>query len=41
MKILCISDHVEYMLHGPTLNSYARGVEAVISCGDLPLSYLD
>ena len=35
MKILCISDHVESMLHGPTLNSYAGGVEAVISCGDL------
>ena len=41
MKILCISDHVESMLYGPTLNSYAGGVEAVISCGDLPFSYLD
>ena len=29
------------MLHGPTLNSYARGVEAVISCGDLPFDYLE
>ena len=32
----CISDRVESMLHGPNLTSYARGVEAVISCGDLP-----
>ena len=41
VKILCISDHVESMLQGPNLNSYARGVEAVISCGDLPFEYLD
>jgi uncharacterized protein len=41
VKILCISDRVEPMLHGPSLNSYARGVEAVISCGDLPFSYLE
>jgi Icc-related predicted phosphoesterase len=41
MKILCISDQVEQVLHGPTLNSYARGVEAVISCGDLPFDYLE
>ena len=41
MKILCISDRVESMLYGPNLNSYARGVEAVISCGDLPFDYLE
>ena len=41
MKILCISDRVESMLHGPNLTSYARGVEAVISCGDLPFDYLE
>ena len=41
MKILCISDKVESMLHGPNLTSYARGVEAVISCGDLPFDYLE
>ena len=34
VKILCISDRVEPMLYGPNLTSYARGVEAVISCGD-------
>jgi uncharacterized protein len=41
VKILCISDRVEPMLHGPNLTSYARGVEAVISCGDLPFDYLE
>ena len=41
MKILCISDRAESMLHGPSLTSYAEGVEAVISCGDLPFDYLE
>lgn len=41
MKILCISDRVERVLHGPELSSYAEGVEAVISCGDLPFDYLE
>ena len=41
MKVLCISDRVEPMLFGPALNTYARGVEAVISCGDLPFEYLE
>jgi uncharacterized protein len=41
VKILCISDRVESMLHGPTLTSFAEGVEAVISCGDLPFDYLE
>jgi uncharacterized protein len=41
VKILCISDRVESMLHGPNLTSYARGVEVVISCGDLPFDYLE
>ncbi len=41
MKVLCISDRVEPLLHGPGLNTYAAGVEAVISCGDLPFSYLE
>jgi hypothetical protein len=41
VKILCISDRVDSMLYGPNLASYARGVEAVISCGDLPFDYLE
>jgi Icc-related predicted phosphoesterase len=40
-KLLCISDRVESMLHGPTLNAYADGVDAVVSCGDLPFDYLE
>ena len=41
MKILCISDRVEPTLYGPNLESNAPGVEAVISCGDLPFDYLE
>jgi predicted phosphodiesterase len=41
VRILCISDRVEPMLHGLNLTSYAGGVEAVISCGDLPFDYLE
>lgn len=41
MKILCISDRVEQLLYGRSLNNYAQGVEAVISCGDLPYAYLE
>jgi len=41
VKILCVSDRVETMLQGPSLNAYAGDVEAVISCGDLPFSYLE
>jgi len=29
------------MLYGPNLTSYAKGAEAVISCGDLPFDYLE
>ncbi|MGF1473912.1 MAG: metallophosphoesterase [Rubrobacteraceae bacterium] len=41
MKVLCVSDRVEKALHGPGLNVHAAGVEAVISCGDLPFEYLE
>ncbi len=41
MKILAVSDEVDRILYGPSLESYARGVEAVISCGDLPFEYLE
>ncbi len=41
MKILAISDVVEPMLYGAALSSYTGGVEAVISCGDLPFEYLE
>ena len=41
MKILAISDAVEPVLHGAGLKGYASGVEAVVSCGDLPFEYLE
>ena len=41
MKILAISDVVEPVLYGASLSSYTDGVEAVISCGDLPFEYLE
>jgi Icc-related predicted phosphoesterase len=41
MKLLCISDKVEPVLYGPLLNDYASGVDAVVSCGDLPFEYLE
>ncbi|AHY47451.1 putative phosphoesterases related to the Icc protein [Rubrobacter radiotolerans] len=41
MRLLCISDREDSVLYGPTLNSYAAGVDAVISCGDLPFDYLE
>lgn len=41
MKVLCISDRVEPTLYGPNLQANAPGVEAVISCGDLPFAYLE
>ncbi|CAN5551247.1 metallophosphoesterase [soil metagenome] len=41
MKILFISDRVEQFLYGRSLNNYAAGVEAVISCGDLSFDYME
>jgi uncharacterized protein len=41
MKILAISDAVEPFLYGASLPGYASGVEAVVSCGDLPFEYLE
>jgi Icc-related predicted phosphoesterase len=41
MKVLAISDIVEPALHGFGLKGYAAGVEAAVSCGDLPFDYLE
>jgi uncharacterized protein len=41
VKILAISDVVEPVLYGAGLSSYAAGIEAVVSCGDLPFEYLE
>jgi Icc-related predicted phosphoesterase len=41
MRILAVSDEVVESLHGPTLTQIARGVDLVLSCGDLPADYLE
>ena len=41
MKIVAISDAVEPFLYGASLSGYAAGIEAVVSCGDLPFEYLE
>ncbi len=41
MRVLTISDQVIESLHGSALTHYARGVELVLSCGDLPADYLE
>lgn len=41
MKILAVSDRVDPGLRGPGLEARARGVDAVVSCGDLPFDYLE
>ncbi len=41
MRVLTISDQVKGFLYSPALAQYARGVELVLSCGDLPSDYLE
>lgn len=41
MKILAVSDRVDPVLRGPGLESRAAGVDAIVSCGDLPFAYLE
>ncbi len=41
MRVLAVSDEVVESLHGPTLTQIARGVDLVLSCGDLPADYLE
>jgi Icc-related predicted phosphoesterase len=41
MRVLIISDKVVDLLHGAALAQHARGVELVLSCGDLPADYLE
>lgn len=41
MRVLTISDQVVEALHSPALARYAQGVEAILACGDLPVSYLE
>jgi Icc-related predicted phosphoesterase len=41
MKILAISDEVDSRLYGPILKQRFSDVSLVISCGDLPIYYLE
>ncbi len=41
MRVLSISDKVVDVLYRPALAEHARGVELVLSCGDLPADYLE
>jgi uncharacterized protein len=41
VKILTLSDVEVDALYSPLLSHYAGGVECVLSCGDLPLDYLE
>lgn len=41
MKLLAISDEIEDWIYSPALARRCADVEAVISCGDLPIHYLE
>ena len=41
MRVLTVSDEVVDLLHGPAITQVARGVDLVLSCGDLPSDYLE
>ncbi len=41
MKLLAISDEVEDWIYSPSLTRRCGDVDAVISCGDLPIHYLE
>jgi predicted phosphodiesterase len=41
MDVLTVSDEVRREVYGPGLKLRCRSVQLVLSCGDLPPSYLD
>jgi uncharacterized protein len=41
MRVLVVSDQIVESLNSPALTQIARGVEMVLSCGDLPAEYLE
>src|SRR5487761_2587391 len=41
MRVLVVSDQIVEALDSPALTQIARGVEMVLSCGDLPAEYLE
>lgn len=41
MRVLAVSDVIVERLYSPALREIARGVDLIISCGDLPSAYLE
>jgi len=41
LRVLVLSDHVHESLYSPAIRERFSGVDAVISCGDLPFPYLE
>ena len=41
MRVLTVSDQIVDILYGQALAHVARGVDLVLSCGDLPTAYLE
>lgn len=41
MRLLSISDEVERILESPALHTRVGAVDGILSCGDLPVSYLE
>jgi Icc-related predicted phosphoesterase len=41
MRVLVVSDQVSGYLHSSAVTEYARGVDLILSCGDLPADYLE
>jgi Icc-related predicted phosphoesterase len=41
MKILCISDQIDPLVYSSSIKERFRGVDLILSAGDLPLDYLD
>ena len=41
MRLLVVSDQVSGYLHSSAVIEYARGVDLIVSCGDLPADYLE
>lgn len=41
MKILAVADEVDQRLYGPALRQRFSDVDLVVSCGDLPIYYLE
>lgn len=41
MRVLAVSDQVVESIYSPAVREIARGVDLVLSCGDLPSTYLE